>query len=687
MQTGTEKKNNRPFYKRLTFRFYCIAILSLTVLLVFPLWILQDSMNYAVSNLMHNQLTVDLNFLTDEFTDHVEQRADWNRRNGALYIGDSLVGDGTEENADTGIFLHCGNMTGSDFYSFVKTENDDALAPGEGHYLRVAGSTRGRDGERIEGTYIEKEIADRLESSPDGECFLVANVAGRRIRTLYRLIYDQNGNIAGVLAAGRDEQELHAYIRNREETAFSLIVMVVLIIFAGIGIFFRELLKKLGVMKQRLDRIGRGTFPDRDLSLPGDDELNDVADTINEMAASLREKKRMGAELLVAADIQQRLLPSAEERKLPEGVVDIAASMKPAKEIAGDFYDYFMVGDRNLVFIVADVSGEGVPASLFMVRTKTLIKSYAQMGFPPAEIMEMANRALCEGNTDDYFVTAWLGMLDLETGDLCYVNAGHNPPMLGSGNSAYQLLLSRPNFVLASFERIVFEEKHVAMQPGDSILLYTDGVTEALSRDEEFFGTENLLDCINRFADCSSGKILEKLDTRLRDFIGQEEQNDDVTMLHLRYLKKLQQPEKHNVREFDAVEKNLPEILEYAEDELQKTDFPEKCILGLLGVVEELYLNIAKYAYGGAAGVMSLEILTDAKDEVRMIFTDYGIPFNPLLFPDPDITAKTENRKIGGLGIYMVKSFADDLAYRYEDGKNILTVTKGKTDQNGPGPF
>lgn len=683
MQTGNELKNEkRPFYKRLTFRFYCIAAISLAALLVFPLWILQKSMDTAVMYLMYEQLDVDLNFLTDEFSDHTEQSAEWKRRDGALYIGDKLIGDGTEEHADTEMFLHCGDITGSDYYSFVKTDNDGELAPGEGHYLRVAGSTRGKDGERIEGTYIEKEIADQLESdtSLGGKCFIVANVAGRRIRTLYRLIYDRDGNIAGILAAGRDEQELHDFLHTREQTAFFLIIAVVLIIFVGIGIFLRGLLQKLGAMKQQLDLIGHGTFPDRKLSLRGDDELNDVADSINEMTVSLREKERMGTELLVAADIQQRLLPSAEERRFPEGIVDIAASMKPAKEIAGDFYDYFMIDDRHLAFIVADVSGEGLPASLFMVRTKTLIKSYAQMGFAPAEIMEKTNSALCESNTDDYFVTAWLGMLDLETGELCYVNAGHNPPMLDCGNSGYQPLVSRPNFVLASFDRIVYEEKHITMAPGDSILLYTDGVTEAMNRDEKFFGTGNLLDCINSFKDRSSGTIIEKLDARLHEFIGQEEQNDDVTMLHLRYLRKLQQPPKRNIREFDAAEKKLPEILEYAENELRQTDFPEKNIIGLLGVVEELYLNIAKYAYGGASGVMSLEILTDNADEVRMIFTDYGIPFNPILFPDPDTTAETEKRKVGGLGIYMVKSFADNLSYRYEDGKNVLTVTKMKTE-------
>ena len=683
MQKESESESRRPFYKRLTFKFYTIAVIAAVVLLVFSLFLLRDSMNYVVSNLMHRQLTVDLNFLFDEFEEHSEMTADWNRRDGALYIGDLLLGDGTLEHADTVTFSHCERLTGSYYYSFVRTENDADLPPGEGHYLRVAGSTRGSLGERIEGTYLDKEVADLLEASENDECFLVADVEGRRIRTLYRLIRDRSGEIIGAMAAGRSEEELHRYIMQQERTAFFLIITVMLAIFAMLGVFLRILIRKLSAVKAHLDRIGSGDLPEEKLLLHGDDELSDVAETVNEMTASLREKKRMGAELLVAADIQTKLLPREADSSFPEEVVEIAATMQPAREIAGDFYDYFMAGDRHLFFIVADVSGKGLPAALFMVRAKTLVKSYAQMGLSPAKIMEYTNRALCEGNDEEFFVTAWLGMLDLVTGELTYVNAGHNMPMIRTGNGSFAPLSCCTNFVLAGFERVIFKEEHRFMAPGDRILLYTDGVTEALNKDEVFFGMEGLAGSLSRTADASSGEILRALKEDLRAFLRDTEPNDDVTVLCLHYLKIMEHGPGQEEKEFDALSENLPEFLSYVEERLTETALSEKEMLGFLGTAEEVFLNVAHYAYGGAGGILGLRILPEDGKAVRLTFTDYGIPFNPLKRPDPDTTSEVADRKIGGLGIYMMKNFADDLSYRYEDGKNILTVTKVPKDRKG----
>lgn len=668
-------ETKRPFYKTLHFRFISIGIVAAVILLIIPVWLLSDSMNYAVESLMYNQLMVDLNYLEDELEDHTEQKLDWNRRDGGLYIGEKLIGDGTKEHADIWIFSHCERETGSYYYSFVKTEEEKPLSPAEGHYLRVAGSTLGVNGERIEGTYIEKEIADLLENSPDGECFLISNVAGRRIRTLYRLLRDEKGQPVGVLAAGRSEEELRSYIHGKRRTAFLVDFLLVLVVFAGIGIMLSRFGKKLELIKERLDVIGSGQFPEKRLLLSGNDELDEVVETINRMTDSLREKKRMGADLLVAGEIQQRLLPSVKDSRIPADVLDIAASMQPEKEVGGDLYDYFMVDDRNLIFTVADVSGEGLPASLFMVRAKTLIKSYAQMQLSPEEIMERTNRALCEGNEEEFFVTAWLGMLNLETGLLRYVNAAHNPPVIRRGDSGFELLCSDANFVLAGFEGTKYVGHSLALSPGDQILLYTDGVTEALSREEEFFGTGHLCACLEKAAGAASRELIETVSKELAEFCRSVEQNDDITMLALQYKKRITPSISGPVKEFEAADAYLPEILWYTEKDLKENRLPEEVLLGLLGVTEEIFLNIAHYAYGGAHGSMTLEIRKEA-DTICLIFTDTGIPFNPLTHPDPDTTSGGGERKIGGLGIFMVRNYADQLSYRYEGGKNILTVSK-----------
>lgn len=669
-----ETKTKRPFYKTLHFRMACLTMVIEIILLIFPIFLLQNSMEYVMSNLIRNQLSTNLNYLEDELVEHTEEEADWNIRDGGLYIEDRLIGDGTKENADTAVFSHCEKESGSYYYSFVRTYNDSELSPEKGHYLRVSGSTKGRSGERIEGTYIEKSIADRLEASPVGECFSVADVEGRQIRTLYRLIYDKDGRAVGVLAAGRSENELTVYARNKLGTASILILAILLLLSLGIGLIFKMMVGKLNRIRTQLELIGSGSFPEKKLGFSVDDELSDVADTINRMADSLKEKDRMGTELSVAADIQQRFLPG-EDSHIPDEAVDIAAMMRPAKEIAGDLYDYFMIDDHNLALVIADVSGKGVPASLFMVRTKTLIKSYAQMRLSPGEIMEHTNRALCEGNDEDFFVTAWLGILDLETGVLRYVNAGHNPPMIRKGREGFKELLSGANFVLAGFERIVFDERFVQLSPGDSVLLYTDGVTEAVNEKEELFGTDRLCSCLNRVTEETSRKVISEVSAEVSDFIGNDEQNDDITLLFLTFKGKIKHKEKSSPREFETKEEHLSEILCFAREKLENTELDKRDISGLLAAVEEIFINITSYAYGGAVGIMSLEVCCE-EESVSLVFCDYGIPFNPLLRPDPDTKSELCKRKEGGLGIYMVKHYSDDMEYRYEDGKNILRVIK-----------
>lgn len=212
------------------------------------------------------------------------------------------------------------------------------------------------------------------------------------------------------------------------------------------------------------------------------------------------------------------------------------ASMTPAKEVGGDFYDFFLTDEDHLAVLIADVSGKGVPASLFMVVAKTLLKSRLEGSDTLAEAVAQVNGQLCGGNQNGMFVTAWIGVLTLSTGVLTYVNAGHNPPMLGNREKGYEYLKGRGGFVLAGMEDMIYEQREIQLCSGDILFLYTDGVTEANDRDGSLYGEYRLQALLNSSLETKPEKLAKAVWNDIQFFQGQAEQFDDITMLVLRYL-------------------------------------------------------------------------------------------------------------------------------------------------------
>ena len=267
----------------------------------------------------------------------------------------------------------------------------------------------------------------------------------------------------------------------------------------------------------------------------------DMISYLRSFMAITAEKERIGAELNVATQIQAdmlpRIFPAFPERK----EFDIYATMDPAKEVGGDFYDFFLVDEDHLAVVIADVSGKGVPAALFMVIAKTLIKNHAQNRESPGSVFTQTNEQLCEGNDAGLFVTAWMGVLEISTGTFVYVNAGHNPPLLKRAGGQFEWLKSRPGFVLAGMEGIRYRENTLQLEPGDELYLYTDGVTEATSGNQELFGEERLQAALNEEPDLPVHKLLPKIKGCIDAFVGEAEQFDDITMLGLHYMRKGEQ--------------------------------------------------------------------------------------------------------------------------------------------------
>jgi sigma-B regulation protein RsbU (phosphoserine phosphatase) len=255
-------------------------------------------------------------------------------------------------------------------------------------------------------------------------------------------------------------------------------------------------------------------------------------------AEAVGETERISAELNVANHIQTSMLPNLFPAFPERKEFDIYASMTPAKEVGGDFYDFFMVDDRHLAVVIADVSGKGVPAALFMVIGKTLIKDHTQQGRALGEIFTEVNELLCESNSEGLFITAFEGVLDLDTGEFVYVNAGHDAPFICRRDGSYEPLAVKPGFVLAGMEGTKFSEGRIILGEGDKLFHYTDGVTEATNIGNELYGKERLLLVLNKNKGQTPKETLSSVKTDIDHFVSDAPQFDDITMLCVEYRKK-----------------------------------------------------------------------------------------------------------------------------------------------------
>ncbi|MBP8968095.1 MAG: PP2C family protein-serine/threonine phosphatase [Lachnospiraceae bacterium] len=249
-----------------------------------------------------------------------------------------------------------------------------------------------------------------------------------------------------------------------------------------------------------------------------------------------QEKERIGAELNVATQIQADMLPRIFPAFPERNEFDLYALMNPAKEVGGDFYDFFLIDDDHIGLVMADVSGKGVPAALFMVIAKTLIKNRAQMGGSPSEVLAYANDQLGEGNEAELFVTVWFAIIEISTGKGVAANAGHEHPAICRKNGKFELVKYRHSPAVATIPGIEFREHEFKLEPGDSLYVYTDGVTEATRSDNVLFGTDRMLDALNKNPSASPEKMLKTVRADIDEFVGSAPQFDDITMLGFKYM-------------------------------------------------------------------------------------------------------------------------------------------------------
>ena len=392
-------------------------------------------------------------------------------------------------------------------------------------------------------------------------------------------------------------------------------------------------------------------------------------EAIYDQQAETKKSERISTELNLANSIQTNMLPNIFPAFPERKEFDIYASMMPAKEVGGDFYDFFMTDDDHLAIVIADVSGKGIPAAMFMVIAETLIKDHTQLGLTPSMVFTRVNDLLCDGNEVGLFVTAWMAIIDIRTGFMDYANAGHNPPVfIRNGKPAF--LNSKPGFVLAGIEGYDYEEYHMKLNTGDRIFLYTDGVTEATNSRKELYGEKRLIERLKSIEDHTTcAETLHAIRQDIDSFVGDEEQSDDITMLEFDFTPKVNGNREVLERTYDANVENLHDVLAFVENGLETHGASMKATMAVMVSLEEIFVNIANYAYPDRPGKATVG-MNFRDDDIEVYLFDNGIPFNPLEKEDPDVKAELEERDIGGLGIYMAKKSMDECRYERKGNQN-----------------
>ena len=381
------------------------------------------------------------------------------------------------------------------------------------------------------------------------------------------------------------------------------------------------------------------------------------------------QKERMENELHIAREIQMAMIPKTFPPFPERKDLDLAASIIPAKEVGGDLYDFF-IRDEKLFFCIGDVSGKGIPASLVMAVTRSLFRAMSAHEDSPAKIITSMNNSMSETNENCMFVTFFCGVLDLNAGQLHYCNAGHNPPMILT--DAIRMLPVEPNVPLGILKEVDFVEQEMPFHYDDALFLYTDGLSEAENASQEQFGEVRIESALH--GKKRSEEHMQNIEQQVSLFVGEAPQSDDLTMLFIHYLGNANKNPHHLTLHNDVEQiALLPKFVEAVAKEAQ---LDHEATFNLNLALEEAVSNVIMYAYPeGTDGVADIEAIVDGK-RVSFVITDSGKPFDPTAKEDVDISAKMDERPIGGLGIHLVRTIMDTVNYERKGENNILIMTK-----------
>ena len=379
-----------------------------------------------------------------------------------------------------------------------------------------------------------------------------------------------------------------------------------------------------------------------------------------QLIESTAKNERMESELQIANTIQMAMLPKVFPPFMDRLDLNLYGIVDPAKEIGGDLYDFY-VRHNKLFFCIGDVSGKGVPAALVMAMTRSLFRNITAHEEQPAEIVRKMNRAIVDQNAQNMFLTLFLGVMDCETGELQYCNAGHNAPVV-MVNGEWLKVNVVPNLPLGIEPEFVFKAQQTKLQHGDTLFLYTDGLSEAENIRHEQYGEERMMKELmdERMKGLSPRKMVEQMQASVEAFREGADQSDDLTMLVVRY----QTPALMMRNDIEQI----PTLSEWIEG----LGIPEELSMPINLALEEIVSNVMLYAYPHSSG----RVLVEYTAPLIFTITDSGIPFDPTKQKEADITLSAEEREIGGLGIHLVRQIMDEVIYERVEDKNVLTLIK-----------
>lgn len=505
---------------------------------------------------------------------------------------------------------------------------------------------------------------------------------------MYYTNLPENGWSLGIIFP---EEELLAGLHNLYKTLIFLGIAGLLLLLIVITIISKRITTPIERLAAISEQIGLGNF---DIPLPpvkNKDEIGKLTHSFEVMKEELKSyirnlkdttaaKEKIESELKIAHDIQQGIIPKIFPPFPDREDVDLYAILDPAKEVGGDLYDFFFVDEHQLIFAIGDVSGKGVPASLFMAISRTLLRAKASPGRNASKIVSDINNELCIDNDNAMFVTFFIGILDLKTGELDFCNAGHNYPYIRRHDATIEQIATTHGTPLGLFEDQPYKSGNEKLYPGDSVILYTDGIPEAMNKLGEIYSDDRLKTLLQKIEDHTTpreitGKMLEST----KVYAAGAEQSDDITILVLTYyLKKDVIFNKDEIRLsiINQIEE-IRKVETFSEKMAEKWNLPTEDIHKINLVLEEVVSNIINYGYEDRHSHHISITAAFENNRAKIRVKDDAKPFNPLEQSDPETeNVSLEEREVGGLGIFLVKKMMERVSYSRTAGHNILILEK-----------
>lgn len=429
--------------------------------------------------------------------------------------------------------------------------------------------------------------------------------------------------------------------------------------------------------------IATGNFNAQLPDIKTEDEMKELQNSFHHMQTSLTTyidelksttsaKERIESELNIAREIQMGMIPKIFPPFPDRHDIDLYAILRPAKEVGGDLYDFFIT-DEHLYFAIGDVSGKGVPASLFMAVTRSLFRSVASTLGEPSIIVKNMNGSISETNESNMFVTMFVGILNLKNGHLSFCNAGHNPPVVMTEDGKAEYMTVEPNIPIGLFDGFEYQTQEIVLPVNSKLFLYTDGLTEAENMEKELFSDPKLIEILEDCDKKSANGIITHALNAVEKHVKDAPQSDDLTMLVINTMIK---PQNTRAIVLENQVSEISKLAEFIEKLGEEFNFSMGLVMNLNLVMEELVSNVIFYAYPkGSKNSFSVEF-TINNDIIEIILSDSGVPFDPTIAKEADITLSAEERPIGGLGIFLVKKIMDTVVYERKNDKNILKMTK-----------